>query len=167
MDKEVYSQIINTMDLLNKSIALQDKKNVQLFSYLYNKYIDMDNQFTYTLSNNTQIISNQISDLDKRFQTMELRLGKIDKKLDKIISFINDNSKNNIIMVEQKPSWIKVQLIRICNFFKKVYNSCYNFIFRRKIKKQLLEEQRKKQESEREKLLKKKQQIKNILSKTK
>ena len=124
MNKVYYEKISKSLDILNKSLAVQEKNTVVLFSYLHNL----------------------IQEKDKTIKELSTKIQKLDKEL---------HSKKEIIL-----PW-----------YKKFYNSCYQFIFKKKIERERLERERlEKERLEQEKIRQQeenKRKIKEILKNTK
>lgn len=168
-NNELNGYIVNSLNAINQEIQLQDKRTLLLFSYMYNEYDNMMNKISY-ISYHINNINDKINSINTHNENLDIRIGKIDKKLLNIITGIN-NSKLNQIKVddnslEEEKSWIEKCWNSIKSFFIKIYNSIYNIIFKRKLKKQQKLEEEEKIKNENEKIMKQKQIIKNILSNT-
>ena len=175
MKDEIYSYLVSSISLLNQSIKKQDTKNLKLFSYLYNNYLDIDNNIQNVATNeNMQILSYCIVQLDNNVNKIDKQVTLLGNKMDEIIKSINGLDKNISIQPVDKQNaliylfekfgnmciiifnWIK-------HIFMKIYKYSYNIIFYWKIKKEK-EEQKRKEQEEIEKQLKEKQRIiRNIL----
>lgn len=168
MNEEIYSYIVSSIDLLNKSIKAQDNKNVHLFSYLYNNYMDINGQLqNFTTNKDVQLLSYCMLNLDQRLQKLEMRIGKIDKKIDRVIDFVNIKveDKNKIVIESNKPNWFKELYDQFKKWCKRIYDKCYKFIFKKKIQRQIEEEKQRKLEQEKKEIKEKQKIIKNILTK--
>lgn len=168
-NNELNGYIVNSLNAINQEIQLQDKRTLLLFSYMYNEYDNMMNKISY-ISYHINSINDKINSINSHNENLDIRIGKIDKKLLNIITGIN-NSKLNQIKVddnslEEEKSWIEKCWNSIKSFFIKIYNSIYNIIFKKKLKKQQKLEEEEKIKNENEKIMKQKQIIKNILSNT-
>ena len=168
-NNELNNYIVNSLNVINQEIQLQDKRTLLLFSYMYNEYDNMMNKISY-ISYHINNINDKINSINTHNENLDIRIGKIDKKLLNIITGIN-NSKLNQIKVddnslEEEKSWIEKCWNSVKSFFIKIYNSIYNIIFKRKLKKQQKLEEEEKIKNENEKIMKQKQIIKNILSNT-
>lgn len=168
-NNELNGYIVNSLNAINQEIQLQDKRTLLLFSYMYNEYNNMMNKISY-ISYHINSINDKINSINSHNENLDIRIGKIDKKLLNIITGIN-NSKLNQIKVddnslEEEKSWIEKCWNSIKSFFIKIYNSIYNIIFKKKLKKQQKLEEEEKIKNENEKIMKQKQIIKNILSNT-
>ena len=168
MNEEVYSYIVSSIDLLNKSIKAQDNKTVHLFSYIYNNQMNINEQLkNYVTNQDIQLLSYCIINLDQRLQKVETRIGKMDKKIDKMITHLNnkaENEKNKIVIEQEKPNKIKIWWNNIKEFFKSIYNKCYQIIFKKKIQRELEEQRQREIEEEKKKIQEKQKIIKNILT---
>ena len=119
MNKAYYEKISKSLDILNKSLAVQEKNTVVLFSYLHNL----------------------IQEKDKTIKELSIKIQKLDKEL---------HSKKEITL-----PW-----------YKRFYNNCYQFIFKKKIERERLEKERLEQEKIRQQE-ENKRKIKEILKNTK
>ena len=168
-NNELNGYIVNSLNAINQEIQLQDKRTLLLFSYMYNEYDNMMNKISY-ISYNINNLNDKINSIKSHNETLEIRIGKVDKKLLNLITGIN-NSKINQIKVddnslEEEKSWFIKCYDSIKSFFIRSYHFIYNIIFKRKLKKQQKLEEEEKIKNENEKIMKQKQIIKNILSNT-
>ena len=181
-NKELYSYIISSIDVMNKSIIVNEQNTVRLFSYIYNS----QNNIYNNLDNVTYMCKNVQSNLNKSNQSYKKLKTENDKiiddlnnrieKLEKIINeqqnmmvitpvIIEENEyKNNIKYIYN----IKHILINVYNKIINLYDKCYKIIFKKQINKMLenekkLQEQMLQKEKELEKI-KTKQRIKEILN---
>lgn len=166
MNKETYSNIVSSIQTLNKEIQIQDIRTVKMFSYMYNQFTQLKEDISKNPTNeDIKFISYCIVNLDQRFQKNEIKIGKLEKKIDKIISFINTiPTDNQIIHEDKKTNWFIKCCNCIGNFFKSIYNYFIDLINKRKLRKQQEEENRLKEEEEKKKLEIRNNRIKKILN---
>lgn len=174
-NKELYSYIIGSLDIMNKSIILNEQNCVKLFSYLYNNYYDLNNKVNdleQTISN----INNNIIKINDDITKKNNLISKEVNQLKKVQKQYNDK----LLIIEKKKTRLQIFLENtkgnICKFFNNVYNKSkdmyhkiydyiYKIIYYKKIQK---EEEEKRIKEEQEKLKKEKEYketIKNILKK--
>lgn len=175
-NKELYSYIISSIDVMNKSIIVNEQNTVRLFSYIYNS----QNNIYNNLDNVTYMCKNVQSNLNKSNQSYK----KLKTENDKIIDDLNNrieklekiiNEQQNMTVVtpviikeNEVKNNIKYILINVYNKIINLYDKCYKIIFKKQINKRLenekkLQEQMLQKEKELEKI-KTKQRIKEILN---
>ena len=71
-DKEIFEKIFKSLDILNKSQAIQEKNSVVLFSYVYNLYIDQKQELEELKKIN--------KDLTKKLNNVESKLKIVSHK---------------------------------------------------------------------------------------
>ena len=77
-NKELYSYIINSIEVMNKSIIVGEQNTVKLFTYVYN---------------NQNNIYNEINNLNKKCSNIDINIENKILKNDKIIhNIINENN---------------------------------------------------------------------------
>jgi len=174
-NKELYSYIINSIEVMNKSIIVGEQNTVKLFAYVYNnqnniyneinnlnkKCSNIDINIENKILKNDKIIHNIInennSNVNEKLSKLELKVKQLEKQ-------INEQACNTIIspvIIEaEKESFIIKIFKAIKCFFINCYNYCYKIIykviFERKIQRQL-EEKKRIQES----IIQKQEEIKN------
>lgn len=174
-NKELYSYIINSIEVMNKSIIVGEQNTVKLFTYVYNnqnniyneidnlskKYNNIDINLENKILKNNKIINNTInendSNLNKKISKLELKVQQLEKQL-------NEQICNTIItplIIEAEKELFIIKIFKtIKDFFINCYKYCYKIIykviFERKIQKQL-EEKKRIQES----IIQKQEEIKN------
>ena len=174
-NKELYSYIINSIEVMNKSIIVGEQNTVKLFAYVYNnqnniyneinnlnkKCSNIDINIENKILKNDKIIHNIInennSNVNEKISKLELKVQQLEKQ-------INEQACNTIIspvIIEaEKESFIIKIFKAIKCFFINCYNYCYKIIykviFERKIQRQL-EEKKRIQES----IIQKQEEIKN------
>lgn len=67
IDIKVYEKLTKSIDILNKSITVQEKNTVILFSYLYNLYQDKEKE--------NKDLKNKISMLENRLEKVEFKIN--------------------------------------------------------------------------------------------
>jgi len=170
-NKELYSYIIGSLEIMNKSIIAGEQNTVTLFTYvynnqkniynkiddLYNKYNDIDPNLENTILKNNKVINKIIDEnnscLNKQILELQSKIQQLEKQLDEQIY----NTIITPVVIEgEKESFIKKMFKTIKEFCVKCYKACYKIIFKKKIQRQL-EEKRQIQEN----LIKKQEEIKN------
>ena len=102
-NKELYSYIINSIEVMNKSIIVGEQNTVKLFTYVYNnqnniyneidnlskKYNNIDINLENKILKNNKIINNTINENDsnliKKISKLELKVQQLEKQLDEQI----------------------------------------------------------------------------------
>lgn len=181
-NKQLYAYIVNSLDVLNKSLLVNEQNTVKLFSYLYNNQNNINT--TLTLLNKNHVDWNTYKNIDKHIDELEKYILRTDSKIKKLENKITqlENDKKDPIVIEVPVMvqdnfnifiriWLFIEKM-IYQFFNSIYhlyNKCYRYIFREKIKRELEEqehfhaiqeaEKRKRENEERKK------QINDILNK--
>ena len=167
-NKELYSYIVGSLDIMNKSLIMNEQNTVKLFSYLYNNYVDLNNKFAYLETN----INKQIIDLEINFKKQNSSISKeisllkkYQKKYEDKISLIENKKTKTRIIIDKIKYNINIFLIKIKNIFDICYNHIYNIIFYKKIQKEKEKELKLAEEEKIQKDKEYKEIIKNILKK--
>lgn len=185
-NKELYSYIVGSINLLNKSIKAQDQKSVQLFAYLYNNHVNLSYQMSYQIDNisyqlkdtstnqDIQLLSYCIINLDNKIQKISNninlvnnKINSIDNKIDQIITKINipnNLDKKDIKKENRFFIWLNNIIKKLYNLLKNYYNKAYKILFKKRIERQLEEQKKKELELELQKKLEQQKLIKKILN---
>jgi len=188
-NKELYSYIVHSLDILNRSLTIHEQNTIKLFSYLYNNQVNIENNYNNLITN--CVNKSDLNDTNKSVENLENciikfdnAIKKLENKINKIESKLKDNDATIIIAptIYQDNSEISIKIIQFfkliqkyCSFtivyIKQLYNKCYRYIFRKRIQRELEEQERIYQEKLAEKLkqeeIERKRKIKEILNKTK
>ena len=124
-NKELYSYIIHSLDILNRSIVIQEQNTVKLFSYIYNNQINIYNSLnslnslnsTYNgLEDQNKNIESNIVNLKSQYnndiQQLSQQINELEKKYEEFNSSIIEvpiiikENKINLIFLKIS-SWIK------------------------------------------------------------
>jgi len=173
-NKELYGYIVNSIEIMNKSIVANEQNTVKLFSYVYNHQnnlysnINKLNKKYEAIDVNFQNIVNRYNiNVWKNINETNDKVEKLEKKINSLENQIKEQSNNIItapIIIEETHKSKNIFL----EFIKSIYNRCYNFIFRKRImkkhevEKKLQEEFTKKEEEIKNKQYK--QRIQDILN---
>jgi len=177
-NKELYSYLVGSINVINKSLLLNEQNTVQLFSYLYNNIVDIDNKLN-KLENSLSYFNNynieKINKLENDIPKLNYQYQKLNKDIKLILKNIKEktveknNNENQIEIIKEKKYYLKDFINKIIIFFKDIYNKCYKIIFRKRIlRKQQEEEIRLEKEAKEKAKLeeqRKKELIKKILNK--
>jgi len=184
-NKELYSYIIHSLDILNRSLTISEQNNIKLFSYIYNNQTNIINDIKNIDNNYNNLILNN-GDIDKKIDNFEKCIITFDNKIknleDQIVNLKNSIQKYNENIIEvpviiddlNKKSKILQLLynyyIYSKNFIISLFNKCYKFIFKKRIQKKLKEQEeiyRQKQiEKQNQEFLERKRKIREILNTT-
>ena len=186
-DKELYSYVVSSLDILNKQLVVQEKNVVKLFSYLYNYNTQLENKiqdletiildYKNLIKKNEENYNKKYNDLDKNINDVQQSIKEIDKNFNKKINdeskklkkYIDNNPNNSIVINEIKHTLhIKEFFVNIFNKIKEEYYSIKDKIYKLIYRKRILEEQEEEQRKEIEEKEKKRKEdldkIKNILN---
>ena len=186
-NKELYSYIVQSLDILNRSLTIHEQNTVKLFSYLHNGQVNIINDLNYINENYTNKIdfnniNNSVNDLEKCVVKLNNTIKKIENKVNKLESKINDINSTTIItpIIVQEDNdnvstskglfiLIKKYYIHSIIYIKQLYNKVYRYIFKKKIQRELKEQERiyqeKLMEKRRQEEIERKEKIKEILNK--
>jgi len=169
-NKELYSYIINSIEIMNKSIIGNEQNTVKLFTYvynnqkdiynkiddLYNKHDNIDSNIENIILKNNKTIKSIIDDnssLNKQVSELQSKIQQLEKQLD-------EQSYNTIItpvVIENDKESFIIRVYKVIkDFCIRCYKACYKIIFKKKIQREL-EEKRLIQEN----LIRKQEEIKN------
>jgi len=182
-NKELYSYIVHSLDIMNRSIVVNEQNTVKLFSYIYNNQSifqsnikdlnDKQNKVDLSVNKLNKDIK-RINDLEKCVITFDNTIHKLKEHIKVLEKKINDQNSNIIevpVIIEEKSFklfciHIKEKIILYAKFIKakaiELYDKAYKYIFRKKIQKQLEEEQKQKEE-----MLRKQQELEDKIRKQK
>lgn len=182
-NKELYSYIVHSLDIMNRSIVVNEQNTVKLFSYIYNNQSifqsnikdlnDKQNKVDLSVNKLNKDIK-RINDLEKCVITFDNTIHKLEEHIKVLEKKINDQNSNIIevpVIIEEKSFklfciHIKEKIILYTKFIKtkaiELYDKAYKYIFRKKIQKQLEEEQKQKEE-----MLRKQQELEDKIRKQK
>lgn len=182
-NKELYSYIVHSLDIMNRSIVVNEQNTVKLFSYIYNNQSifqsnikdlnDKQNKVDLSVNKLNKDIK-RINDLEKCVITFDNTIHKLEEHIKVLEKKINDQNSNIIevpVIIEEKSFklfciHIKEKIILYAKFIKakaiELYDKAYKYIFRKKIQKQLEEEQKQKEE-----MLRKQQELEDKIRKQK
>lgn len=182
-NKELYSYIVHSLDIMNRSIVVNEQNTVKLFSYIYNNQSifqsnikdlnDKQNKIDLSVNKLNKDIK-RINDLEKCVITFDNTIHKLEEHIKVLEKKINDQNSNIIevpVIIEEKSFklfciHIKEKIILYAKFIKakaiELYDKAYKYIFRKKIQKQLEEEQKQKEE-----MLRKQQELEDKIRKQK
>lgn len=114
MGKEVYSYIVGSIDLINKSIIVQEQNQVTLFSYMYNRQNTMLNRIDM-IETNVKKIKSSLTDIDKRLNTINDKILNIEKDYNKKCNKLDIKTVSEINILKTEISDIRLQLDKINN----------------------------------------------------
>ena len=182
-NKELYSYIVHSLDIMNRSIVVNEQNTVKLFSYIYNNQSifqsnikdlnDKQNKVDLSVNKLNKDIK-RINDLEKCVITFDNTIHKLEEHIKILEKKINDQNSNIIevpVIIEEKSFklfciHIKEKIILYAKFIKvkviELYDKAYKYIFRKKIQKRLEEEQKQKEE-----MLRKQQELEDKIRKQK
>jgi len=182
-NKELYSYIVHSLDIMNRSIVVNEQNTVKLFSYIYNNQSifqsnikdlnDKQNKVDLSVNKLNKDIK-RINDLEKCVITFDNTIHKLEEHIKILEKKINDQNSNIIevpVIIEEKSFklfciHIKEKIILYAKFIKakviELYDKVYKYIFRKKIQKRLEEEQKQKEE-----MLRKQQELEDKIRKQK
>ena len=182
-NKELYSYIVHSLDIMNRSIVVNEQNTVKLFSYIYNNQSifqsnikdlnDKQNKVDLSVNKLNKDIK-RINDLEKCVITFDNTIHKLEEHIKVLEKKINDQNSNIIevpVIIEEKSFklfciHIKEKIILYAKIIKakviELYDKAYKYIFRKKIQKQLEEEQKQKEE-----MLRKQQELEDKIRKQK
>ena len=184
-DKELYSYIVSSLDILNKQLVVQEKNVVKLFSYLYNYNTQLEDKIqdleTIVLDQKLNMVKlnekyNELEKDNKQIKEQNEKTikdfeEKINKKIDNDIKRIKKSiSDNNQIIINEVNNtiYIKEFFINIFNKIKNQYiklkDKIYKKIYRKKILKEQEEETQKQIELQEKKRKEELNTIKDILN---
>lgn len=184
-DKELYSYIVSSLDILNKQLVVQEKNVVKLFSYLYNYNTQLEDKIqdleTIVLDQKLNMVKlnekyNELEKDNKQIKEQNEKTikdfeEKINKKIDNDIKRIKKSiSDNNQIIINEVNNtiYIKEFFINIFNKIKTQYiklkDKIYKKIYRKKILKEQEEETQKQIELQEKKRKEELNTIKDILN---
>ena len=147
-NKELYSYIVQSLDIMNRSITINEQNTVKLFSYLYNnqendkiKYddkitniISKINETNSNINKNIKNLSDKVENMNNIINSYNIKINSLKRNLNNITKNI-DNNVNNIIevpvIVEDKISLymkIKDKLLKFYNKSKEYIKIKYNII---------------------------------------
>jgi len=181
-NKQLYAYIVSSLDILNKSLAVNEQNTVKLFSYLYNSQNNINDKITLLNQNYVDLnvykkTNKHIEDLEKGIIDFDDKIKKLESKISKLEENINDKVIIEVPVIVQDNfnifirCWIFIEnsIYKGFNYFKHLYNKCYQYIFKEKIKREQEEQERIYQEklAEKKKQENKERQkrIKEILNK--
>ena len=169
-NKQLYAYIVNSLDILNKSLTVNEQNTVKLFSYLYNYQNNLNNKIALLNKNYVDLnlykkTNQHIEDLEKCVINFDEKVKKIESKISKLEENINDKVIIEVPVIVQDNfnifircwMWFEKNISKCFNYLKHLYNKCYQYIFRERIKREQEEQERIYQEKLAEK---KKQEIK-------
>ena len=185
VNKELYTYMVHSLDVLNKSLTIHEQNTITLFSYLYNKQTDIINNLNDINRNYINKIdfdntNNSIKDLENSIIKLNNTIKKIENKVNKLDTKIKDIESTDIItpIIVQDDDItssnglfisIKKYYAFIIISIKRLYNKCYRYIFKQKIQKELEEQekiyQQQLEEKHKNEELERKKKIKEILNK--
>lgn len=183
-NKELYTYIVQSLDILNKSLTISEQNTVKLFSYLHNEQINITRNINENYINKIDFEKNNksIEDLENCILKLDNTIKKLESKVNKLESRINDINSTTIItpIIVQEDNdnvstskglfiLIKKYYIHSIIYIKQLYNKVYRYIFKKKIQRELEEQERiyqeKLVEKRRQEEIERKEKIKEILNK--
>lgn len=169
-NKQLYAYIVNSLDILNKSLTVNEQNTVKLFSYLYNYQNNLNDKIISLNKNHVDLslykkTNQHIEDLEKCVISFDDKIKKLESKISKLEENINDKVIIEVPVIVQDNfnifirGWIFLEnnIYKSFNYFKHLYNKIYQHLFKEKIKREREEQERIYQEKLAEK---KKQEIK-------
>lgn len=169
-NKQLYAYIVNSLDILNKSLTVNEQNTVKLFSYLYNYQNNLNDKIISLNKNHVDLslykkTNQHIEDLEKCVISFDDKIKKLESKISKLEENINDKIIIEVPVIVQDNfnifirGWIFLEnnIYKSFNYFKHLYNKIYQHLFKEKIKREQEEQERIYQEKLAEK---KKQEIK-------
>ena len=183
-NKELYSYIVQSLDVLNKSLTIHEQNTVKLFSYLHNGQVNMIKDINridrnYINKIDFENTNNSVNDLEKCIVKLDNTIKKLENKVNKLESKIKDNDSTIIVtpVIVQDSINISDSFIKKIKkyysysiiYIKQLYNRIYRYIFRKRIQRELEEQERiyqeKLAEKRRQEEIERKNKIKEILNK--
>jgi len=173
-NKELYSYIINSIEVMNKSLIVNEQNTVKLFSYVYNNQNNIYNnvndihnahnklkQNLNNIKNTITEFNNTVNDLNNRIESLEKFVNEQKNMIITVPIIVKDKEHKTKIDIKQILSNVSDKIVNI-------YNRFYKFVFKKQIDKKLKKEQELKEkllQKERElEKKRKKQRIKEILN---
>jgi len=185
-NKELYTYIVKSLDVLNKSLVIHEQNTVKLFSYLHNGQVKLIKDINYINQNYVTKVdfnntNNSIEDLENCIVKLDNTIKDLKNKVNKLESKVKDNDSTIIItpLIVQDNLNIYQRLFNLikkyCSYIfisiKQLHNRIYRYIFRKKIQREMEEQEKAYQEQLAEKRRKeeieRKNKIKEILNKPK
>lgn len=184
-NKELYTYIVHSLDILNRSLTIHEQNTIKLFSYLHNGQVDLINDYnnlitSYVNKKDFNDTNKSVKDLENCVVKLNNTIEILENKINKLENQIKET--NTIILetpiIEQEDEYKKNKLLVLIQKYyiwciihvKQIYNKCYKFIFKKKIQRELEEQERLYQEKLAEKIrqedLERKRKIKEILNKS-
>jgi hypothetical protein len=138
-NKELYSYLVSSVNIINKSLLLNEQNTVKLFSYLYNNY-----------SNDTLRVSdleNCIVKINSNFENIYKEINDIHKDINNIkVNISNEIIATPVILIQSDitkyekcikyfKKIINNSKNKLIELYHKIYKKIYYFIFKKKMNK--------------------------------
>lgn len=112
MGKEVYSYIVGSIDLMNKSIIVQEQNQVTLFSYMYNRQNTMLSRID-AIDSSVKKIKSSLTDLNKKIDMIDAKVTNIEKDYNKRYNKIDIKTTSELNILRNEISNIKSDLLKM------------------------------------------------------
>ena len=112
MGKEVYSYIVGSIDLINKSIIVQEQNQVTLFSYMYNRQNTMLSKID-AIDSSVKKIKSSLTDLNKKLDIIDAKVINIEKDYNKRYNKIDVKTQSELNILKNEISNIKSDLLKM------------------------------------------------------
>lgn len=112
MGKEVYSYIVGSIDLMNKSIIVQEQNQVTLFSYMYNRQNTMLSRID-AIDSSVKKIKSSLTDLNKKIDMIDAKVINIEKDYNKRYNKIDIKTTSELNILRNEISNIKSDLLKM------------------------------------------------------
>jgi len=161
---EMYSYIVSSIDILNKSVKLQEQGQVRLFTYLYNNQQRMYDEYAKMDERITKI-EGRLDEYNKKIKDIVKKQRAISNRIDEICKREPDDKVEEDIHTDSKPIASKFSFIANAkDWVKMIIEKAYKMLFRKKIERIEMENNQKAIEAKKKEDEKKKQIIKDILN---
>ena len=114
-NKQLYSYIVHSLDILNKSLTINEQNTVKLFSYLYNNSLSTEKIFESKINNINSYISNNVNIINDDIKNLENCIIKINNEITTLQNNLNNTNKNikkiNADLLKYNENIIEVPII--------------------------------------------------------
>ena len=114
-NQQLYSYIVHSLDILNRSVAINEQNTVKLFSYLYNNSLNTEKIFESKLNSINNYINSNINTINNDIKNLENCIIKINDQINILENNINTVKRNvkkiNSDLVKHTENIIEVPII--------------------------------------------------------